>query len=72
MNLRRLYRTIESFASEHFRTDKEVLKHIVNEIVKDENINIKGGAFGSMSIHPNRTASFIRLGSSRRSILATR
>ncbi len=43
MNIRRLYRTIESFASEHFRTDKEVLKHIVNEIVKDENINIKGG-----------------------------
>ncbi|HTP12955.1 MAG TPA: PP2C family protein-serine/threonine phosphatase [Bacteroidota bacterium] len=43
MNLRRLYRTIESFASEHFKTDKEVLKHILNEIVKDENINIKGG-----------------------------
>jgi sigma-B regulation protein RsbU (phosphoserine phosphatase) len=43
MNLRRLYRTIESFASEHFKTDKEVLKHILNEIVKDENISIKGG-----------------------------
>jgi hypothetical protein len=43
MNLRRLYRTIESFASEHFKTDKEVLKHILNEIVKDENIKVKGG-----------------------------
>lgn len=43
MNQRRLYRTIESFASEHFRTDKEILKHVVNEIVKDENIDIKGG-----------------------------
>ncbi|MBI4419015.1 MAG: serine/threonine-protein phosphatase [Ignavibacteriales bacterium] len=43
MNQRRLYRTIESFASDHFRTDKEILKHVVNEIVKDENIDIKGG-----------------------------
>ena len=43
MNQRRLYRTIESFASQEFRTDKELLKHVLNEIVKDENINIKGG-----------------------------
>lgn len=43
MNQRRLYRTIESFAVEHFKTDKELLKHVVNEIVKNENIDIKGG-----------------------------
>ena len=43
MNHRRLYRTIESFASEHFKTDKELLKHVLNEIVKDENIEVKGG-----------------------------
>jgi sigma-B regulation protein RsbU (phosphoserine phosphatase) len=43
MNQRRLYRTIESFASHEFKTDKELLKHVVNEIVKDEQINIKGG-----------------------------
>jgi sigma-B regulation protein RsbU (phosphoserine phosphatase) len=43
MNQRRLYRTIESFASEHFRTDKELLKHVVNEIVKEEAIDLKGG-----------------------------
>ena len=43
MNQRRLYRTIESFASAHFKTDKELLKHVLNEIVKDENINVKGG-----------------------------
>ena len=43
MNQRRLYRTIESFASDHFRNDKEILKHVLNEIVKDENIDIKGG-----------------------------
>ncbi len=43
MNQRRLYRTIESFASEHLKTDKELLKHVLNEIVKDENIGLKGG-----------------------------
>ena len=43
MNQRRLYRTIESFASHIFKTDKELLKHVLNEIVKDEKINIKGG-----------------------------
>ena len=43
MNQRRLYRTIESFASDVFRTDKELLKHVVNEIVKSPDIQIKGG-----------------------------
>ena len=43
MNQRRLYRTIESFASHEFKTDKELLKHVLNEIVKDEKINLKGG-----------------------------
>ncbi len=43
MNLRRLYRTIESFASDRFRTDKELLKHVLNEIVKSPDIKIKGG-----------------------------
>lgn len=43
MNHRRLYRTIESFASEHFKTEKELLKHVLNEIVKDDNIAVKGG-----------------------------
>ncbi|MEX1139461.1 MAG: PP2C family protein-serine/threonine phosphatase [Bacteroidota bacterium] len=43
MNQRRLYRTIESFASDHFKSDIEILKHVLNEIVKDENIDIKGG-----------------------------
>ena len=43
MNLRRLYRTIESFASDRFSTDKELLKHVLNEIVKSPDIKIKGG-----------------------------
>ena len=43
MNQRRMYRTIESFASHEFKTDKELLKHVLNEIVKDEKINMRGG-----------------------------
>jgi sigma-B regulation protein RsbU (phosphoserine phosphatase) len=43
VNQRRLYRTIESFASEHFKSEKDLLKHVLNEIVKDENIDVKGG-----------------------------
>jgi serine phosphatase RsbU (regulator of sigma subunit) len=43
MNQRRLYRTIESFAPEQFKTEKELLKHILNEIVKSEDILLKGG-----------------------------
>ena len=43
MNQRRLYKTIESFVSHDFKSDGQLLKHVVNEIVKDENISIKGG-----------------------------
>jgi sigma-B regulation protein RsbU (phosphoserine phosphatase) len=43
MNQRRLYKTIESFISHEFKSDGQLLKHVVNEIVKDENIRIKGG-----------------------------
>jgi hypothetical protein len=43
MNQRRLYRTIESFASEQFKTEKDLLKHVINEIVKSEDLRLKGG-----------------------------
>ena len=43
MNQRSLYHAIESFASSQFRSTKELLKHTVNEIVKSDKINIKGG-----------------------------
>lgn len=43
MDQRRLYRTIESFASQSFKTEKELLKHVMNEIVRNENIRLKGG-----------------------------
>lgn len=43
MNQRRLYKTIESFVSNEFKSDTQLLKHVVNEIVKNENISIQGG-----------------------------
>lgn len=43
MNARRLYRTIESFASANFRTEKQLLKHVLNEIVKNVQIDFEGG-----------------------------
>jgi phosphoserine phosphatase RsbU/P len=43
MDQRRLYRTIESFASEHFKTEKDLLKHVLNEIVKSADIKLRGG-----------------------------
>lgn len=43
MNQRKLYHTIEGFASETFKTEKDLLKHVVNEIVKTGSIDIRGG-----------------------------
>ncbi len=43
MQLRKLYRTIESFGSKKFESDEELLKHVLAEIVQNEEINIKGG-----------------------------
>jgi len=43
MNQRRIYRTIESFASVQFKTEKELLKHVLNEIIKNEDLQLKGG-----------------------------
>ncbi len=43
MQLRKLYRTIESFGSRKFESDEEFLKHILAEIVHNEEIKIKGG-----------------------------
>ncbi len=43
MDQRRLFRTIESFASEAGKNEKTLLKHVVREIVRSDKINIKGG-----------------------------
>ena len=43
MQLRKLYRTIESIASQKFESDEDLLKHALHEIVQSEEIDIKGG-----------------------------
>lgn len=43
MQLRKLYRTIENIASQSFVTEEDLLQHVVQEIVRNEEIKIKGG-----------------------------
>ncbi len=43
MQQRKLYKTIEKIASQAYRDEKEMLIEVINQIVKDENINIDGG-----------------------------
>lgn len=43
MNQKRLYHTIAGFAARPFRSERELLKHVVNEIVRNDSIAIKGG-----------------------------
>jgi len=40
---RRLYRTIESFAWGNARNEKELLKHVLKQIVRSDKINLQGG-----------------------------
>ena len=43
MQLRKLYRTIESIANKQFDNEEDVLKHVLQEIVQSEQIHLKGG-----------------------------
>jgi len=43
MDQRRLYHTIESFGSANFKKDKDLLKHVLNEIVRNPELKLKGG-----------------------------
>ncbi|MBI1803788.1 MAG: serine/threonine-protein phosphatase [Ignavibacteriae bacterium] len=43
MQLRKLYRTIETIGSQKFESDEELLQHVLSEIVRNEEISIKGG-----------------------------
>lgn len=43
MNQKRLYNTIAGFAARPFRSERDLLKHVVNEIVRNDSIAIKGG-----------------------------
>ena len=43
MQLRKLYRTIEGLAHRQFDKEEDLLKHVMHEIVQNEEIHIKGG-----------------------------
>jgi sigma-B regulation protein RsbU (phosphoserine phosphatase) len=43
MQLRKLYRTIESIASKSFDKEEDLLRNVLQEIVHNDEINIKGG-----------------------------
>ncbi len=43
MEQRKLYKTVETIASQNFTTDKDMLIEVVTQIIEDENINVNGG-----------------------------
>jgi len=43
MNQHRLYRTIESLGAQKFRTDDQLLTHVLESIIRNEQIPVKGG-----------------------------
>lgn len=43
MNQHRLYRTIESFSNKKFKSDEQLLRHVLESIIRNEEIPIRGG-----------------------------
>jgi sigma-B regulation protein RsbU (phosphoserine phosphatase) len=43
MNQRRLYHTIEKLASQHYAAPEELLTHVVEDVVRNEQMSINGG-----------------------------
>ena len=43
MRQKKLYRTLETAASQNFSSEKELLSEIVDQLVEIEEINVKGG-----------------------------
>ena len=43
MNLRKLYHTIETIGSQNFENDEALLKHVIHEVVQNEDVAITGG-----------------------------
>jgi sigma-B regulation protein RsbU (phosphoserine phosphatase) len=58
MQLRKLYRTIETLGSRKFDTDEDLLKHVLHEIVHNEEIDIKGGRMWKFE---TKTGSYVLL-----------
>ncbi len=49
MEQRRLYKTVETIASQNFATDRDMLIAVVTQIIENENININGGRIWKLS-----------------------
>ena len=58
MQLRKLYRTIESIAAETADREEEFFKHVLHEIVNNEEIEIKGGRCWKLD---TKTGSYVLL-----------
>lgn len=43
MQLRKLYRTIETIAHQNFKKEEDLVKHVLREIVESDEIHIRGG-----------------------------
>jgi len=52
MNQRKLYHTIESIASQTFESDEALLKHVLEEVIRNEQVNVKGGRI--WKLNPNK------------------
>src|SRR6185369_12489460 len=58
MQLRKLYRTIESIASRKFESDEELLTHVVQSVVTSHDTPLKGGRIWKFE---PRTVSYVLL-----------
>ncbi|MEK7249370.1 MAG: PP2C family protein-serine/threonine phosphatase [Bacteroidota bacterium] len=52
MNQHRLYRTVESLSEQKFRTDEQLLNHVLERIIKNDEIPIKGGRIWKLEATP--------------------
>lgn len=52
MNQRKLYRTIENIASQHFENTEDLLKNVVNQVILNEEIRFNGGRIWKLT--PNK------------------
>ena len=50
MDQKKLYKTVETIASQHFETEKEMLIAVMNQIVGEKDINIIGGRIWQLNI----------------------
>ena len=53
MNQRKLYRTIEGLRPDRFDTSDELLTHLLEEIVKHEGMNMRGGRIWKLNPRKN-------------------